>query len=188
MKLSKWAKDQGITYGTALKWFHNKNLPVPSEQLSSGTILVHPDRNVNENLKTIVYSRVSSANKKTDLENQAKLCEDFCIKNNWIIEKTHKEIASGMNDNRQKLSKILKQKNIRLVCLHKDRLTRFGFNYVEQAVKSNGGEIVVINKNDGEEEDLLKDFIAVITSFCCRLYGARRGQSKALKIKETLKE
>jgi putative resolvase len=188
MKLSKWAKEQGLAYGTALKWFHNKTLPFPSEQLSSGTILVHPDKNVNnKNLKTIVYARVSSSNKKIDLENQTKLCEEFCIKNNWIIEKTYKEIASGMNDNRQKLSKILSDKNIRLVCLHKDRLTRFGFNYINKAIESNGGEIVVINKNNGEEEDLLKDFITIITSFCCRLYGARRGQSKALTLKESLK-
>jgi len=44
-----------------------------------------------------------------------------------------------------------------------------------------------LNQDKVEEDDLLKDFIAIITSFCCRLYGARRGQSKALSMKEELK-
>jgi putative resolvase len=73
-----------------------------------------------------------------------------------------------------------------VVCLHKDRLTRFGFNYIKRCIESNGGELVVINANKTDEEDLLKDFIAIITSFCCRLYGARRGQAKALMVKTEL--
>lgn len=47
MKLSAYAKEIGITYGTALKWFHNGNLPVKAEQLKSGTIIVYPSEKVN---------------------------------------------------------------------------------------------------------------------------------------------
>jgi putative resolvase len=186
MKLSQWAKQQGITYGTALKWFHAGRLKFPSEQLDTGTILVHPEQNVKQNLKTFIYARVSSSNKKSDLKSQAELCQDFCVQNKWSIENTYKEIASGMNDNRPKLNKLLSMKDLRVVCLHKDRLTRFGFNYIKRCIESNGGELVVINANKTDEEDLLKDFIAIITSFCCRLYGARRGQAKALMVKTEL--
>lgn len=186
MKLSDWAKQQGIQYGTALKWFHKNILPCPSRQLPTGTILVFPEEKVNKNLRTIVYSRVSSSNKKSDLESQLLLCEKFAAEKGWVIEKRLKEVASGMNDNRPKLNSILEEKNVRLICLHKDRLTRFGFNYIEKCIKANGGEVIVINPEKTDEHDLMKDFIAIITSFCCRLYGARRGQAKALKIKEEL--
>jgi predicted site-specific integrase-resolvase len=40
MKLSMWAKLQGISYKTAWRWFKNETLPVRSEQAPTGTILV----------------------------------------------------------------------------------------------------------------------------------------------------
>ncbi len=92
-----------------------------------------------------------------------------------------------MNDNRPRLNLILDNPSNKLVVLYKDRLTRFGFNYIEKLLKSKKCELIVINQNKTEEEDLLKDFIAIITSFCCRMYGARRGQSKALRMKQELK-
>jgi predicted site-specific integrase-resolvase len=188
MKLSNWAKEQGLAYGTVLKWFHNKTLPFPSEQLDTGTILVYPNKDVKENFqKTFIYARVSSTNKKSDLNSQAELCERYCISRGWKIEKIYKEIASGMNDNRSKLNKILDSENIRVVCLHKDRITRFGFNYIEKCLISKNSSIEIINSEKTDEDDLLKDFIAIITSFCCRLYGARRGQAKCLKMKGSLK-
>jgi hypothetical protein len=49
-----------------------------------------------------------------------------------------------------------------------------------------GCELVVINRDAEEQEDLLKDWVAVITSFCCRLYGLRRGTRKAKEIKDQL--
>ena len=93
-----------------------------------------------------------------------------------------------MNDNRPKLNKLLDSDGVRIVCLHKDRLTRFGYNYVNKCVNAKGGEIVIINFEKTDEDDLLKDFVSIITSFCCRLYGARRGQAKALKVKEVIRE
>jgi putative resolvase len=187
MKLSNWAKEQGIAYGTALKWFHAKTLPFPSEQLNTGTILVYPNKNIKEDFqKTFIYARVSSANKKSDLNSQAELCEQYCASKGWKVEKVYKEIASGTNDDRPKLNKILELDNARVVCLHKDRLTRFGFKYIERCVVSKNGSVEVVNPEKTDEADLLKDFIAIITSFCCRLYGARRGQAKGLKMKGVL--
>jgi putative resolvase len=40
MKLSEWAKKQGVSYRTALRWFHGGILPVEAEQMDTGTILV----------------------------------------------------------------------------------------------------------------------------------------------------
>ena len=65
---------------------------------------------------------------------------------------------------------------------HKDRLTRFGFNYIETLLKQQGRSIEVINMAADGKEDLLQDFIAIITSFCARLYGQRRSKRKTEKI------
>ena len=68
MKLSEWAKLQGISYKTAWRWFKEGKLPVPVEQTATGTILVKlPDSN--EGL-VAVYARVSSADQKPDLDRQ----------------------------------------------------------------------------------------------------------------------
>jgi len=188
-EIKSMGKKQGISYRTAWNWFKSNSLPVKSFQTPSGTILVEETNFVKEKTEIFVdiYARVSSSIKKQDLENQVKLCEQYCISKGYIINKIYKDIASGMNDNRPKLISIFNNPSNKLIILYKDRLTRFGFNYINLLLKSKNCELEVINNNKTEEEDLLKDFIAIITSFCCRLYGARRGQSKALNIKNELK-
>ena len=69
----------------------------------------------------------------------------------------------------------------------KDRLTRFGFEYIRRIGEKHGMKVEVMHPNDNDEEDLMKDMIAIVTSFCCRLYGLRRGHNKANKIKEELR-
>lgn len=190
MKLSEWARKNGIHYNTARNWFKNGTLPVRAKKLPTGTIMVEEGSiysdSLDSNLQTIVYARVSSSNKKADLLAQQELCEQFCIQNGWKVAKSHREVASGMNDNRKILNQILDTPNIRLVVLYKDRLTRFGFNYILRAIENNGGHVVVINDTHNDEDDLMKDLIAIITSFCCRIYGARRGQAKSLRAKREL--
>ena len=62
----------------------------------------------------------------------------------------------------------------RIVVEHKDRLTRFGFNYIETILNNQGTEILVINRTHNDEEDIMTDLISIITSFCARIYGKRR--------------
>ena len=191
MKLSEWARKHDLSYPTAYSLFKRNQLPVKSIQLETGTILILEDENVlatAESLKTYVYARVSSANKKDDLERQAERCLSFCAANGWQVEKVIKEVASGMNDNRKKLLSLLDKNPKRIVVEHKDRLTRFGFNYFDTLLPLLGYQIVVINRDQIEENDLIKDMISIITSYCCRFYGLRKGKNKVLKIKEILKD
>jgi len=58
---------------------------------------------------------------------------------------------------------------------HADRLTRFGLNYI---IKLYPGEIVIINEVIEDEQDLMQDFVSLVTSFCARLYGKRRSKRK----------
>lgn len=156
-------------------------------QLPTGTIIVDCENTTTTaNTHTYVYGRVSSHAKKDDLDRQMTRCREFCARNGWIIEKEFKEVASGLNDKRKKLNAILEKPPGRLVVEHKDRLTRFGFNYLETLLKKLGCEIIVLNRDFVEETDLIKDMAAILTSFCCRLYGMRRGMRKRKLVEEII--
>lgn len=68
---------------------------------------------------------------------------------------------------------------------HKDRLTRFGFNYIKLLL--NDCEIVVVNKCE-TDQDLFKDFVSLVTSFCARIYGKRRTKRKTEQIIHALEK
>jgi predicted site-specific integrase-resolvase len=94
-----------------------------------------------------------------------------------------KDIGSGVNDTRPKLMKLLTDPTIGLIVVeHKDRLTRFGFNYIEQWMGMQGRKIEVINLAENGKEDLIQDFVSMVTSFCTRLYGQRGSKRKTERI------
>ena len=72
----------------------------------------------------------------------------------------------------------------KVVVEHKDRLTRFGFNYLKQLWDV---EIIVINEVVEDEKDLMQDFVSLVTSFCARLYGKRRTKRNTEKLIQDLK-
>jgi len=180
IKLSEYAKKHNVTYRTAFNHFH-KGLIVGAYQLPTGTIVI-PDGNdftPNKSEYIITYARVSSSENKDNLESQSKRLLDYCNANGWKTHDNIKEIGSGLNDKRPKLLKFLSDgKATKLVVEHKDRLSRFGSTYIEQACKHFNCEVIYINESQEEKEDLVQDFVNVITSFCARLYGQRRSKRK----------
>lgn len=177
IKLSHWAKLNCYSYRGAFVLFQKGGIP-GSKQLPSGAIVVEIDDESQYQQPAkpeynVVYARVSSSENKSNLESQATRVSDFCTANGWIVHSVVKECASGLNDNRPKLLKILRDKKAtRIIVEHKDRLTRFGFNYIN--VLLDNCEIVVINQVAKDQEDLMQDFVSLVTSFCARLYGTRR--------------
>ena len=73
-----------------------------------------------------------------------------------------------------------------LVVEHKDRLTRFGFRYVETLLEIQGRKIEVVNLVENDKEDLLHDLASIVYSFCARLYGQRRAKRKTERLVEQL--
>ena len=182
IKLSTWAKENGYSYRGAYVMFQRGDLP-NAYQLASGAIMVNNIPFMNKPQYTVIYCRVSTTKQKSDLERQLEVVTKFCISNGWVIDKTYKEIASGLNDNRKQLNALLENTNItRVVISHKDRLTRFGFNYIKKFLESRNCELVVINRTDDGETDLVQDFVSVITSMAARVYGLRRHKPIVEKI------
>jgi predicted site-specific integrase-resolvase len=182
MKLSQYAKQQGISYRTALRWF--KSGMIKGYQAPSGTIIITTDeQSVLQTQKVAIYARVSSTENKSNLESQAERLVSYCTAKGYQVVKVVKEIGSGVNDSRPKFLALLEDQSINLIVVeHKDRGTRFGFRYIETLLRVQGRGIEVVNQAENGTEDLLADLISIIYSFCARLYGQRRAKRKTEKI------
>lgn len=187
MKLTQWAKERGLTYQTAWNLF-KKGQIADAYALPSGTILVEKREDViSKPEHVVIYTRVSSSENRKYLDSQVQRITDFCSAKGWIVSQSIKEVGSGLNDQRPNLIKILEQgKATKIVVEHRDRLTRFGFNFIKIICDKIGCEIIVINESTDDKKELIDDFIAIITSFCARIYGMRRGSRKRTKIKEVI--
>ncbi len=61
---------------------------------------------------------------------------DNCAAKGYPVAWVVKEIGSGVNDTRPKLLKLLTDPSVSVIVVeHKDRLTRFGYNYLERLLK-----------------------------------------------------
>lgn len=183
MKLSAYAKKLGIHYRTAYQHFKDGKI-TGAYQLITGTIIV-PEQEQYKKEYNIIYTRVSSSQNKSNLDSQASRLTDFCLAKGWIVHEIVKECASGLNDNRPKLLNIFTTRRAtRIIVEHKDRLTRFGFNFIQALYPE--CEIVIVNLIDNDKEDLMSDFVSLVTSFCARLYGLRRTKRKTEKLIQEL--
>ena len=177
IKLSIWAKENGYSYRGAYEMFIRNQLPdaykLPSGAIMVKTNIISKSEPIDE--YTAIYARVSTPKQKDDLTRQVSYIEEFCIANGWVIDKIYKEVASGLNDNRQKLNQLMDNQLItRVVISDKDRITRFGFNYIKKLLEIRNCEIVIINNAVCDQDDLINDFVSVITSMAARVYGLRR--------------
>ncbi|MDM8549592.1 IS607 family transposase [Desulfobacterales bacterium HSG2] len=184
MKLSQWAKKQGISYQTAWNLFKKKMIP-KAYQLPTGTIII-PDEEVKSE-HVVCYARVSQD--KENLETQADRLVSYCNAKGYMVRQVVKECASGLDDKRPEFAKLLNDSRItKIVAEHQDRLTRFGFNYLKILLKNQSCEIEITNGTSDDREDLMRDFVSVVTSFCSRLYGPERCERKTEKIIRELSE
>ena len=198
MKLSVYARQVGVSYRTAWRWYKSGQLK--GYQVDTGTIIItEPTSTLVTPVttpKVAIYARVSATENKGNLETQAHRLLDYGAAQGYPVAAVVKEIGSGVNDKRPKLLKLLTDPTITLIVVeHKDRLTRFGFHYIESLLALQGRQIEVINQADDGKEDLIQDFVSitlapdfVVTSraACARLYGQRRSKRKTEKIIQEL--
>ena len=105
----------------------------------------------------------------------------------YKISKIVKEVGSGLNDERPKLAGLLKDRNIKVIVVeHKDRFSRFGLNYIQTLLNMDDRRIEIVNDSIDDKEDLMQDFVSIVTSFCARLYGLRRNKQRTEKLIQEL--
>jgi putative resolvase len=186
MNLTEWARAQGIAPRTAYRWFREGTLPIPAERVGPRTILVNIDANTSPTVTVGVglYARVSSHDQKADLERQTARLSAWAAKAGHQVVRAESEIASGMNGCRAKAKRLLADPKVTTIVVeHRDRLGRMNVELVEAALSATGRRLVVLD--DGEvEDDLVRDMVEVLTSFCARLYGRRSAKNRAKKALE----
>ncbi|HET8907310.1 MAG TPA: IS607 family transposase [Ktedonobacterales bacterium] len=179
MKLSDYAKQVGVTYQTAYKWWKAGRLD--AYQLPTGTIIVRETKPSATGVA--LYARVSSADQRDDVTRQMQRLRDYAAARGYQVVGEVIEIASGLNDERPKLKKLLTDATVGVIVVeHRDRLTRFGYGYIATLLEHDGRRVEAIYPSD-TGNDLVDDLVAVITSMAARIYGRRNAKLRAAQIR-----
>ena len=100
-------------------------------------------------LKSTFFTTVSSAVQKPHLENQANRLWAYAGQNGIRLDDVVSEIASGLNDRRPKLRKLLGDPTVHTVIVeHRERLARFGVDMVETMLQARGGSLGCQGRRD----------------------------------------
>ena len=174
IKLSEWAVNNKYSYIRAWQLFKEGKIP-NARQTTTGRVVIDVPKTLKPQCWA-VYARVSNSSRRTtDLERQAERLVKWVRQNNSPVGPIIKDVGSGLNDQRPKLLKLLRNPDItHLVVEHKDRLARFGVEYINEICKCRSIELVIVNEAEDDKHDLMEDFVSIVTSFCARLYGQRR--------------
>jgi predicted site-specific integrase-resolvase len=132
-----------------------------------------------------IYARVSSNAQKDDLERQVEALKLWTAKNfpqaEYVVVT---DIASGLNEERRGLKRLIEMARRRevnaIVVAHEDRLTRFGFEYLKTLFNVLGVELLVAFEEESKDygQELVEDFVGIVTSFAARIYGKRSRKYK----------
>ena len=187
LKISKYAKMIGVSPRTVWRRIADNTLTI--ERTSTNRVLIVLDDVKTIDKKVAIYTRVSSSENKDNLEKQKERLISYCNAKGYKVDKVITEVGSGLNDERKKLESLLLDKSINLIVVeHKDRLARFGLNYIQKLLELDNRHIEIINPQSNDEDDLMQDFVSIVTSFTARLYGRRRSKRLTEKVIKELVE
>ena len=140
--------------------------------------------------KLVAYCRVSSAAQKPDLANQRKVLEEFVVAKGLAGVGFIEEVGGGLNFRRKRFLALMDEigrREVRMLILaHRDRLTRFGFEWFEHYAQTHGCEVLVLNQERlSPEQEMVQDLMTIVRCFSSRLYGLRNYRKK---LNEALKQ
>jgi len=153
-------------------------LPVPACQLATGTILVEEPPAGRGGVA--LYARVSSSgDQRADLHRQVARVVGQVAAMDMAPTKVVSEVGSGLNGHRTTLLGLLRDPEVPTIGVeHRDRLARFGVEYLGEALASQGRRLVVIDDAEGAD-DLVRDMVELLTSVRARRYGRRSARRRA---------
>ena len=178
MRLSEWAKREGVAYITAWRWWNEGKLPVPARKVGKLILVDVPEPGQG---RTVVYARVSSAGQKPDLDGQIARVVAWCGGQPLPVDGTVTEIGSALDGRREKFLRLLGDQAVTTIVVERrDRFAWFGAEYVEAALAASGRRLLVANPA-GADDDLVRDVTGILTSLCARLYGRRGAADRAAR-------
>jgi putative resolvase len=179
MKLAEWARGNGVQPQTTYRWFRQGTMPVPARRLPSGTILVDTSASPPGG-HVVLYARVSAYDQRTDLARQVTRLTAWTTSQGVSVAEVVTEVGSAMNGSRPRLKRLLAHPQVGMIVVeHRDRLARFGVEHLEAALSAQDRKLVVADPGE-TTDDLVRDMIEVLSSFCARLHGRRGARNRAL--------
>jgi len=183
----------GVHKATIIRWIRQGKI----KAVRIGREFRIPEDEVKRLLKgkladtAVIYARVSSADQKSDLERQVEYLKEYCSAKGYSVVDILTDVDSGLNEKRRGLKKLFEyvaNGEIDVVVIsYKDRLTRFGFRYLEEFFNSHGVRIEEVFREEPKDlQELIEDLISVVTSFAGRLYGMRSHKKK--KVVESVRQ
>jgi len=188
----------GISYSTLSRWVREGRIRAVR---TAGGVFRVPESEVrrvaeglpiSKEVRAVIYARVSSSDQKSDLERQVEYLTRYCSFKGYRVVDVLSDVASGLKTDRKGLLKLFnyvinRQVDV-VVVTYRDRLTRFGFEYLEHFFKQFGVRIEVVFGEEPKDayQELVGDLIEIVTSFAGRLYGL--GSRKKKKLVEGFKK
>jgi len=184
------ARMEGVSPSTMRKWEREKKIE-PITRTRGGhrryklTQLGKREKEEKKSRnKTVVgYARVSAVKQKKEVGRQQEQIRAFAQQQGWQLEKVFTDVASGMNEKRKGLHRLLNEvatkQPFAVLCTYEDRQARFGTKMIEQYCQTFETKIVFIHQKIqcSQETKLVEDIIALVTSFAGRLHRQRRGKA-----------
>jgi len=184
----EFAKLLGVSRVTVVKWIKSGRIVaynVHGKWRIPYSEVERVLRGVQRVKRVAIYARVSSNTQKNDLERQVEVLKLWVSKNlpnsEYVVVT---DIASGLNEDRRGLRKLVemaKRGEIQaIVVAYRDRLTRFGFEYLKALFNTLGVDVYVVFQEEPKNyvQELVEDFIEIVTSFASRIYGKRSKRYK----------
>lgn len=200
LRVNEAAKQLNVSPSTLRRYVQNGDIkcvktPTGQRTFTQKDIDEFLGKEDNSTEQTKAYYVRSSDGDNTKISNQIKMLEKAYGENdsNIIV----KDKSSGLNDKRKGLQKLInlsqERKITDIYITQQDRLTRFGYNYLEQLFNQNDVQIHILNDTAEKslQEELLQDFMSLIASFSGKFYRLRGyEQQKQLlnKIEEQIDE
>jgi len=182
----------GISYPTLARWVREGKIRAVRTAGGKYRIPESEVRRIAEGLpaskevRAVIYARVSSPGQRGDLEGQIQYLTQYCSSRGYRVVDVLSDVASGLKADRKGLLKLLDYVTNRqvdvVVVTYRDRLTRFGLEYLEYFFRQYG---VRVEAALGEEpkdarQELLEDLIEIVNSFAVKLYGVRSRRKRTL--------
>ena len=182
----------GISYSTLSRWVREGRIRAVRTAGGKFRIPESEVRRIAEGLpvsrevRAIIYARVSSSNQRSDLERQVQYLTEYCTSKGYKVVDILSDVASGLKTDRRGLLRLFnyvvnRQVDV-VVVTYRDRLTRFGFEYLEYFFKQYGVRVEVVFGEEPKDvhQELVEDLVEIVTSFAGKIYGMRSYRKKKL--------
>jgi putative resolvase len=188
--IGEFADELGVHPQTVKRWCRNDDVDYTrtpgGERRIPHRELLRLAGSARQTDRVALYARVSRHGQKTngDLDRQLARLREYAHNHGWSVENTYTDVGSGLTEDRRGLNTLFDEVADaaygRVLVTDEDRLTRFGFSYLERYFNCYGVTISVIEAetDTSVHEELVDDLITLVASFSGQLYGMRSSKKQ----------